>query len=213
MNKKNLKKNNTVKDDVKKDNEEVEVLELWEPHADEIVDAKDRHIKMSKQSTNKIVIALVTLGALLIMWYSTFAQPLAFNARQQTTDDGSWNIGFTNMEISDIVGGAKELGKPSFTNNKANFYISLSGPGDKIVYDLTIKNNGTMDAKIESIYIIPENKPDDQIIYSVGGINLGDELKAGDSVQATVTAMYNRSSASSDVARKDMSVIINYSQN
>ena len=62
MDKKDIKKN-TVKNDEKKDNEEIEVLELWEPHADEITDAKDRHIKMSKQSTNKIVIALVALGA------------------------------------------------------------------------------------------------------------------------------------------------------
>lgn len=212
MDKKDIKKN-TVKNDEKKDNEEIEVLELWEPHADEITDAKDRHIKMSKQSTNKIVIALVALGAFLIMWYATFAQPLAFNARQQTADGGSWNIGFINMEVDDIVGGAKELGKPSFTNSKANFYISLSGPGDKIVYDLTIKNSGTIDAKVESIYIIPENKPDDQIIYSVGGINLGDELKAGDSVHATVTAMYNRSAGSASMARKDMSIIINYVEN
>ena len=137
---------------------------------------------------------------------------MGFNARQQAADSGACNIGFIDMEINDIVGGAKELGKPSFTSNKANFYISLSGPGDKIVYNLTIKNSGTMDAKVDSIYIIPENKPDDQIIYSVGGISLGDELKAGESVDMTVTAMYNRSASSATDVRKDMSVIINYAQ-
>ena len=204
-------KDDTVRDENIKD-DEIETLELWEPHADEIKEAKDRHIKMSKQSTNKIVIILVAIGAFLIVWYATFAQPLGFNARQQTADSGAWNIGFINMEINDIVGGAKELGKPSFTSNKANFYISLSGPGDKIVYNLTIKNSGTMDAKVDSIYIIPENKPDDQIIYSVGGISLGDELKAGESVDMTVTAMYNRSASSATDVRKDMSVVINYAQ-
>ena len=204
-------KDDTVRDENIND-DEIETLELWEPHADEIKEAKDRHIKMSKQSTNKIVIILVAIGAVLIVWYATFAQPLGFNARQQAADSGAWNIGLINMEINDIVGGAKELGKPSFTSNKANFYISLSGPGDKIVYNLTIKNSGTMDAKVDSIYIIPENKPDDQIIYSVGGISLGDELKAGESVDMTVTAMYNRSASSATDVRKDMSVIINYAQ-
>lgn len=204
-------KDDTVRDENIND-DEIETLELWEPHADEIKEAKDRHIKMSKQSTNKIVIILVAIGAFLIVWYATFAQSLGFNARQQTADSGALNIGFINMEINDIVGGAKELGKPSFTSNKANFYISLSGPGDKIVYNLTIKNSGTMDAKVDSIYIIPENKPDDQIIYSVGGISLGDELKAGESVDMTVTAMYNRSASSATDVRKDMSVIINYAQ-
>ena len=199
---------NTSKD------ENIEVLELWEPHADEIKDAKDRHVKMSKKSTHKIVISLVIVGLLLTMWYAVFAQPLAFNTKQ-TNDDGSWNIGFTDMQISDIVGGAKELGKPSFTSTKANFYISLTGPGDKIVYDLTIKNSGTFNAKVDSIYIVPENKPDDYIIYSVGGISLGDELDAGESTHMTVTAMYNRNvkgTEFTDGVRKDMSVIVNYKQ-
>ena len=60
------KENKNVNED------EIEVLEIWEPKADEIIDAKDRHIKMSKQSTNRIVITLVALAAFLIMWYSTF---------------------------------------------------------------------------------------------------------------------------------------------
>ena len=209
MDKNNLNEN--VKDKVKKDEEEIEVLELWEPHADEITDAKDRHIKMSKKSTNKIVIALVLVGALLTMWYAVFAQPLAFNVRQETRNIQDWNIGFVDMQLSDAVGGAKELGKPSFTSTKANFYVSLTGPGDKIVYDLTIKNSGKINAKVESIYVTPNNKPGDQIIYSVGGINLGDELKVGESTHMTVTAMYNRNATTSlDSIRKDMWVVINY---
>ena len=46
--------------DEQKDNkdEEIEVLELWEPHADEITDAKDRHIKMSKKTLRKQLIEL-----------------------------------------------------------------------------------------------------------------------------------------------------------
>ena len=211
MDKNNLNDNDTVKNEVKKDEEEIETLELWEPHADEITDAKDRHIKMSKKSTNKIVIALVLVGALLTMWYAVFAQPLAFNVRQETRNIQDWNIGFVDMQLSDAVGGAKELGKPSFTSTKANFYVSLTGPGDKIVYDLTIKNSGKINAKVESIYVTPNNKPGDQIIYSVGGINLGDELKVGESTHMTVTAMYNRNAtASLDSVRKDMWVAINY---
>ena len=211
MDKNNLNDNDTVKNEVKKDEEEIETLELWEPHADEITDAKDRHIKMSKKSTNKIVIALVLVGALLTMWYAVFAQPLAFNAYQETSNAKEWNIGFVDMQLSDVVGGAKELGKPSFTSTKANFYVSLTGPGDKIVYDLTIKNSGKINAKVKSICVTPNNKPGDQIIYSVGGINLGDELKVGESTHMTVTAMYNRNATtSSDSIRKDMWVVINY---
>lgn len=211
MDKNNLNENETVKDKEKKDEEEIEVLELWEPHADEITDAKDRHIKMSKKSTNKIVIVLVLVGALLTIWYAVFAQPLAFNANQETNNAKEWNIGFVDMQLSDVVGGAKELGKPSFTSTKANFYVSLTGPGDKIVYDLTIKNSGMINAKVEDIDVTLNNKPGDQIIYSVGGIDVGDELKVGESTHMTVTAMYNRNATTSlDSVRKDMWVVITY---
>lgn len=211
MDKNNLNENETVKDKEKKDEEEIEVLELWEPHADEITDAKDRHIKMSKKSTNKIVIVLVLVGALLTIWYAVFAQPLAFDANQETSNAKEWNIGFVDMQLSDVVGGAKELGKPSFTSTKANFYVSLTGPGDKIVYDLTIKNSGMINAKVENIDVTLNNKPGDQIIYSVGGIDEGDELKVGESTHMTVTAMYNRNATTSlDSVRKDMWVVITY---
>lgn len=206
--KNNFNIDDTVKNETKKE-EEVEVLELWEPHADEITDAKDRHIKMSKQTSNKIVITLVAIGAFLIMWYATFAQPLAFNVRQ--ANNGEWNIGFVDMEIADMTGEAKEISNHDFTSTKANFYVSLTGPGDKIVYDLTIKNSGMINAKVENIDVTLNNKPGDQIIYSVGGIDVGDELKVGESTHMTVTAMYNRNATTSlDSVRKDMWVVITY---
>ena len=210
MDNNNLKNDNTVKKETK-EKEDVEVLKLWEPHADEITDAKDRHIKMSKQSSNKIVIALVAIGAFLIMWYATFAQPLAFNVRQ--VDDGAWNIGFTDMEIADVTGDAKEISGHDFTSTKAKFYVSLTGPGDSIVYDLTIKNSGSLNAEVDSIYVVPASQPGDQIVYSVGGINVGDKLDAGESTHMTMTVMYNNNATKSEESvRKDMSVIINYKQ-
>ena len=199
------------KDIVEKDENEIEVLELWEPHADEITDAKDRHIKMSKQSTNKIVIVLVALGAFLVMWYATFAQPLAFNVRQ-AEQDGDWNIGFTDMKVVDIVGQAKEVSKHDFTSTKAVFSVSLVAAGDKIVYDLTIKNSGIINAVVDSIYIVPENDPNDTIIYSVDGINVGDKLKAGESTNMKVSILYNSNATVNKTLSKTVSVIINYKE-
>ena len=116
------------------------------------------------------------------------------------------------MQLDDKVGNVMELAKPSFTTTTATFSVSLSAPGDKIVYDLTIKNSGKLNAKVDSIYIVPENKPDDIILYSVGGINLGDELKAGDSTHMNVTAMYNRTSGGQEQVSKKVTVYINYVQ-
>ena len=40
----------------------------------------------------KIVIILVALGALLLMWYAVFAQPIADN--NELYRDENWQIGF-----------------------------------------------------------------------------------------------------------------------
>ncbi len=216
MDKNNLNEKNTVKDETKKNSEDIEVLELWEPHADEITDAKDRHIKMSKSSTNKIVIALVLVGALLTVWYAVFAQPLAFNAKQRTSDGKDWQIGFTDIKLADTVGTVRELSKPSLTSSStASFSVSLTGPGDTAVYDLTIKNSGTINAKVESIYVTPLNEKDDYILYETSDINVGDVLKAGESTHMKVIVTYNDKIATPSISNgesvsKNVTVIINY---
>lgn len=198
-------------DDENKNDDEIEVLEVWEPHADEITDAKDRHIKLSKKTTNRIVIALVAIGALLLMWYSTFAQPLASNNEQY--QDKSWKIGFTEVSDASVVGSAKEVKAPELvSDNTVNFYISLSNVGDKITYDLAIKNDGDFNAKVSGIHITPKNKPGDAIAYSIDGIELGDVLKAGDTVHVRFEALYQRSLTAGEPVSTDMSVEINYVQ-
>ncbi len=210
-NKYNMDDKFKVDDKQEKKDDEIEVLDIWEPHADEITDAKDRHIKFSKKTTNRIVIVLVALGALLLMWYSTFAQPLASN-NQQYKDEHIY-IGFTNTEILSIVGSAKEVNKPDISaRDEANFYVSLSNIGDKIVYDLTIENRGNMDAKVDDIRMEPENKDGDAILYYLSGIKEGDVLPKGSIVHVQLTVTYQNAVQVAGVVRKDLTVNIDYVQ-
>ena len=210
-NKYNMDDKFKVDDKQEKKDDEIEVLDIWEPHADEITDAKDRHIKFSKKTTNRIVIVLVALGALLLMWYSTFAQPLASN-NQQYKDEHIY-IGFTNTEILSIVGSAKEVNKPDISaRDEANFYVSLSNIGDKIVYDLTIENRGNMDAKVDDIRMKPENKDGDAILYYLSGIKEGDVLPKGSIVHVQLTVTYQNAVQVAGVVRKDLTVNIDYVQ-
>ena len=198
--------------DEQKDNkdEEIEVLELWEPHADEITDAKDRHIKMSKKTTNRIVIILVALGALLLMWYSTFAQPLASNNKQYQPRDGKWDVHFSDIKLVEQIGGAKETDKPNSEYLVANFYVSFAKAGDTIVYDLTIKNDGSFDARLSCIKL--PNVVNEPIIYSVSGIDYNDVLKAGETANMQVTAKYKGGVTPGEVYNKDMNIIVTYVQ-
>ena len=199
--------------DEQKDNkdEEIEVLELWEPHADEITDAKDRHIKMSKKTTNRIVIILVALGALLLMWYSTFAQPLASNNEQSQPRGKEWYVHFSSIKLAEQTGEAKETGKPHFSDLVADFYVSFAKAGDTIVYDLTIKNDGSLDARLSDIQL-PEEMINGPIIYSVSGIDYNDVLKAGETANMQVTAKYKGGVTPGEVYNKDMNILVNFVQ-
>lgn len=201
--------------DTEQKDDEIEVLELWEPHADEIKDSNDRHIKMSKKTTNRIVIVLVAIGALLLMWYSTFAQPLASNNEQYRQGDGTFDVHFTNIELdeSGIIGTAKEVKKPSLEDNsqKANFYVSFANAGDTIKYNLTVKNEGNVNAKVARIKPSLENMTDGIIAYSVD-FDYTKVLKPGDEVIISFKAKYLGGVASGETYKKDMSVEVYYEQ-
>lgn len=197
-------------DEENKKDEEIEVLDLWEPHAEEITDAKDRHIKTSKKTTNRVVMVLVAVGALLLMWYATFAQPLASNNKQYE-QRGTLNVDFLREYTVSKTGKVMEVKEPNFSNKKVNFYISFAEAGDKIVYNLTIQNKGNLDAKIKNIDP-PINNLGDKILYSVSGVQIGDVLKAGQEAQMQFTAIYTGGVAKGETYSKDMSVSIDYEQ-
>ena len=201
--------------DTEQKDDEIEVLELWEPHADEITDSKDRHIKMSKKTTNRIVIVLVAIGALLLMWYSTFAQPLASNNEQYRQGDGTFDVHFTNIELdeSGIIGTAKEVKKPSLEDNsqKANFYVLFENAGDTIKYNLTVKNEGNVNAKVSWVDPNWENITDGIIAYSVD-VDYTKVLKPGDEMTVSVLAKYLGGVASGETYKKDMSIEVHYEQ-
>ena len=193
-------------DDTKKD-EEIEVLELWEPHADEITDAKDRHVKWSKQTTNKLVIVLVALAALLLMGYAVFAQPLAANNKQYVA--GEWDIRFTDMKDISSKNG-KATSSYRFDATDAYFNVSFTTPGEIVEYELTIENKGNLDVRVASIDIIPEVIENDIITCKVEDIYTGDRLNAKDKKKMRVKIIYN-----GDVAGKisqDLLIHINYDQ-
>ena len=201
--------------------EEIEVLSLSEDKMSRkkirkpVLSEDERKVKPSKETTNKLVILLVAAGALLMMWYTTFAQPLATNSKQVKlgkNDGGSWDIRFTDMYQQKKIGSASEISSPIYNSTKASFHVLLSSPGDEITYNLTIKNNGTLNAKVSSIYVMPENREGDAIVYFVDGINVGDILDAGQSTNMTVTAKFNPSGMHGSEIVKNVSVIVNYVQ-
>ena len=197
-----------IEDNNKED--EIEVLELWEPHADEILDAKDRHVKWSKKTTNRVVILLVALAALLLMWYAVFAQPLASNNKQYQKE-GVWDIQFTDMQdISTNKGLA--TGSYSFDKDIATFNVTFTEPGEEIVYELLIENKGELDVVVASINVVPEVIENDVITYKVENIAEGDRLDSKEKRKMKFSIKYNGSGTHDEKFSKEITIHINYDQ-
>lgn len=164
-----------------------------------------------KKKLKNYVIVFAAVVALLVVGYATFAQPLAH--RLPTVTGNEWNIGFVDAVRSDVKGNAKEMSAVTYNSTSASFNIFLSGAGDSITYDFTIKNKGALTAKVDSIYVVPTNKPNDAILFNTSGLQVGDELKSLEEAHLKVTASYSTSSLEDlNTASKSVTVIVNYKQ-
>ena len=62
-------------------------------------------------------------------------------------------------------------------------------PGDSITYDITIANQGTIDAVLKTI--TNTDTSNSAILFEISGVNEGDELKATETVVMQVKVTYN----------------------
>ena len=161
----------------------------------------------------------VTIIVLIVLIFSvgivTFAQPLDSNLfdTANKTNSTDWDISFTKAIQRNISGNAKEVKQVSYTATTASFSVELTGTGDSVTYDFTITNNGRLDAKVESIYIVPTNKEDDVILFQTSNLKVGDELLAGESKDIRVTALFNPNyNGNANNLQKSATVIINFVQ-
>ncbi len=166
---------------------------------------------MKSDNRKKIVVgSAVVLCFLLVTGYASFAQPVAYPAR---TVFNNWNISFTDVSREEVLGTALENSAPSFNGTTATFNVSLSSLGDSITYDFTIKNNGTLNAKVDGVYVLPANKASDAILFTTSGLEVGDVLKAGESTHIKVNALYvGKENMSKEDFKKSVTVVINYVQ-
>jgi len=167
--------------------------------------------KTNNKYKNYLLIVLATISIFLVGWYAVFAQPLAFNTTF-SNNESVWDIRFTSINKKVVIGNVGELQAPTYNHTKATFKVLLKHPNDSITYDLTIKNAGTIDAKVDSINITPENKPNDLVWFTTDDIYVGDVLKANEEKHMTVTIRYNKAIESTLAYSKDCVILINFSQ-
>ena len=102
-----------------------------------------------------LAVALVLLGGISIA-YAALSTTLTITFGKVTQNALTWNVGFTGSSATATAGGTSATGRScgaaTITASAVTIAdTTLSKPGDKCTWKLTIKNSGTVGAKLNSI--------------------------------------------------------------
>lgn len=162
-----------------------------------------------KNSKNIIIIALLIVIVIMAVGYSEFATQLKINGTAQII--GEWNVRITGIKALSVSEGAN-AGTPEFTITTASFDARLSRPGDKIVYEITIENAGTINATLQSAkFTADEENGSPAIKYET--TQPEQTLNSGETTTFTVTVIYDENTEQvPEITTKTITGIIEYVQ-
>ncbi len=162
-----------------------------------------------KNTKNIIIIALLIVIGIMAVGYSAFATQLKINGTAQII--GEWNVKITGIKAQYVSEGS-DAGTPTFTVTSATFDAKLSKPGDKIIYEITIENAGTIDASLKSATFTPgEGNESPAIKYET--TQPAQTLNSGDTTTFTVTVIYDETIQEiPEIKEKTITGIVEYVQ-
>ena len=167
---------------------------------------------MSQKKKNNIIIgSLCAVVLLMVVGYAAFQSILNITGTSKVSSN--WNILITDITTKNIVGGASNASDPTGKGTlTATFKTNLVSPGDSIEYDITVSNQGTLNAVLEKITLSDSNNP--AIKFTTSGLTEGDALNAGDSKVLTVKVEYDSAVTSQpDNLKSELSITLDYIQN
>jgi len=120
------------------------------------------------EKKNYVIIALVCAIAVMAVGYSLLAQTLTINGT--ATISSNWNVAITEGDNQGTT--ATNTTPAKYTGTSATFNVELVKPGDKMVYDITVTNSGTLNAKLTGLTVNPSVEAESGIYYKVTGVTV-----------------------------------------
>jgi len=157
-----------------------------------------------------LTIMLCTVVVIMAVAYAAFSTTLTINGTASISS--TWEVGF-EQESSSCSDGSVV----SVTGTLATLAVELESPGDSVTCTLTVKNTGTLDAKLESIVVTPSgNAPITFTTSPAVGADLSTRpvlAKTNGTETITVTATYNANVESQpESVQNTVLVKVNYVQ-
>ena len=175
-------------------------------------------MKKDKNRNSVIISCLVVAIIAMSVGYAALAQQLTINGTAGT-GNASWSIAFDSITKNATLtsaAGVTEASAPSVSGTSATFDVTLAYPGTKIVYDVVVKNAGTIDATYEGVSGVDEANTAEptQIQYTVEKIDADtDLLSTGtDTYRITIEWPSTSTSVSKVATSKTATVHFDYVQ-
>ena len=166
--------------------------------------------RLNKTQRNYIIIGLCAILVIMGVGYAAFQSQLRISGTSNIASN--FLVRITGIRVSSQSGGAAD--KPevtTYTDTTATFGTTLQSPGDTITYDITIENQGSIDATLKTIS--KTDASNSAIIFETSGVNEGDPLNVGEIATMQVTVTYNPSVISQPTnLESTLNVTLDYEQ-
>ena len=134
---------------------------------------------MKKTKRNSLIIVLVVVLLALAIGYAAFSSTLTINGN--VNGSASWDIKFTEAKLlaSDGSAAASSYGTATISDDglTVTATIKLSYPGDGVILQTVVTNNGQIPAKLKSVDITNPTSADVKVTPATP--TEGEELIAG----------------------------------
>ncbi|HCR55572.1 TPA: hypothetical protein DIV49_01235 [Candidatus Saccharibacteria bacterium] len=163
-----------------------------------------------KRKVFSLAIILVSAASVA---YAAYAQTLTINGTGTAT--GNWDIMIQSITPTGQVGATDQVGTPSFTATSATFDVEFAYPGSASSYQVVIRNNGNINARLSSITDLTaiNAAAPTYITYGITGVAVNDTLAPGATTTATITTGWDSAATTNpNGASKPVTINFNYVQ-
>ena len=164
--------------------------------------------KLNSTQRNYIIAGLCMILVIMGVGYAAFQSQLRISGTSNITSN--WSVKITDIQSKVVNGTPTNASAPTHTDTTATFRTTLTNPGDTMQYDVTVSNEGDIDAKLDKITVPESTNP--AIGFEVSGIEEGSLLRSKETALLTVTVKYNDVTEQPSNLTADLKVTLDYSQ-
>lgn len=143
---------------------------------------------VDKKKKKMVITTLVCVLVFIAVGYALLTQ--AIKVGVEGTLNGVWDVYISDIKLKNSTGRAQEVNPASVSNKvNANFEVDLYMPGDSVEYEVTVKNDGNIDATLRTVTTNATNTNED--IRFTHTIKQGEVLKKESETKFTFKIVFN----------------------